>query len=503
MRPRDGVAAARRLAKILGQARRKGGCSLGRRAAAVKDIAERARALHSDLCLGAALGLDPAVDAAAIRAVVDPADDIVVRAVAGAPVATLLVFHDGMVDLGEVASLAENLAEDSAPPRGDVTETPTVRSAIDQILAGGVIVLRRGLPAWAITLPASLDPPAPQEERVVRGPQVALTPDLEVNLALIRNFVQRRDLRVEFRRVSEYSTSRLAIVYLAGKADPAVGEILRRRLDNVNHDTIYEVTMLKPTLADDPFSPFVNVQLTERVDLCALGLLGGRHVLLANGSADALVLPCTWPELMSSPEDRYLPRFIADSNRVLRHLGAFLALTLESAFIAVTTVNQELLPTPLAYAIARSRVGVPLPPVAEVLLMALVVEILREATVRLPSVLSQTIAIVGALVLGQAVVQANLISAPVIVLVALVALASFVVPQYEGAVIVRVLRFPAMLCAAVLGLYGLTLFFVAVLLHMSGLRSFGVPYLAPVAPHRGAPPWNVIRAPPWLRRRMA
>lgn len=471
--------------------------------ATVREIAEDARVLYDQLCISLPFTGEPAADAGAIQAIVAPADDIATCPVEGTSATTLIVFHKGLVDVVALASLVADLRADAWKPSGHVALVDTPKAAVDAILAGAVLLLRRGHAPTVISLAAALNPPQPQDERLVRGPRQALTAHLDHNLALIRNMVQRRALRVELRPVNADSRSKLAIVYLEGQADPAVRQTLMQRLDSVAQRTIFEVTMLQPALADDPLSPFVNVQLTERVDMCALGLLNGRHVVLAAGSAQALVLPATWPELMSSPEDRYLPRYMADANRVIRYASAFVALTLESAFIAVTTVNQELLPTPLAYAIARSRVGVPLPPVAEVVLMAIVIEILREAAVRLPAVLSQTIAIVGALVIGQAVVQASLISAPVIVLVALVALASFVVPQYEAAVIIRFLRFPAMLCAAVLGIYGLTLFFMAILLHMAGLRSFGRPYLAPVASREAAPFWTLVRAPPWIKARLA
>jgi len=222
-------------------------------------------------------------------------------------------------------------------------------------------------------------------------------------------------------------------------------------------------------------------------------VLGGRFALLTSQSSECILLPATLPEMMNSPEDRYLPRYIADFARGLRWFCAFVSALAEPTFIAVTSVHQELLPTPLAFAIARSRSGAPFPILVEVFVMASIIEILRESALRLPSSLSQSIAIVGALVIGQSVVQAGLISTPVIVIVSITALCSFAVPQYEMAMVFRILRFPGMFIAAVLGLYGVAIYFLFILLHLCQLRSFGVAYLAPLAPWQPAQLRRVIR----------
>ena len=434
-----------------------------------------------------------------LRQVFEPADDISVVDVEEAQPAMTLVYHGGLVEVPKLPFLLGHLTDPQESPGINRAKTPA--ETLDAVLKGSVAVFREGEnTVLVVPQPASLPIEQPTTERVVRGPHLALMPDMDQNLALIRTLVQRRDLRVEYHSLDPLSLSKVVVVYLGGAADPGVRDILVERLKKVRASSPVDVTLLKPALADDPWSPFVNVQLTERVDLAATKVLRGGYVVMTTGSSEALLLPTTFIEMMSSPEDSYLPRHMANFDRMIRYGAAFTALLMEALYIALVSVNQDLLPTPLAFAIARSRSGVPLPVVAEVILMALVIEVLKEAAIRLPKILSQTIAIVGALVIGQAVVTASLISAPVIVIVAFVALASFALPQYELAVAIRMLRFPAMIIAAILGLFGLSLYLLLVLAHLAGLRSFGTPYLGPLSPRREGPLPVLVRLPPRVKR---
>ena len=442
-------------------------------------------------------------DVAGLRLLISPSDDIVYSTVPGAPVHCVIVYQRAFADEKALAASLRRYLR-----RGDVKSLPaydtatTLASAVGKLLAGDILLLQEGSPqAVAFSLPASLPSSEPQVERVIRGPHQAFTSDLHENLALMRRMAQAPNLRVEIRSIPGNTTHRYAIAYMDGKAPLSVRAEVLRRISQFKYDNIVSVSVLKPFLADAPYSPFVNVQLTERVDTAVLGLENGRVVLLVGNASETMLLPATLIEMLNSPEDRYLPRYIGDFARFLR-LGSFLvALAGEAAYIAVTSVHQELLPTPLAFAVARSRSGVPLPVFAEVLVMALIIEVLREAAIRLPRSLSQTISIVGALVIGQAVVQAGLISAPVIVLVAVVALASFTIPQYEMAVIVRLLRFPAMVAGVTLGLFGVVMYVFFILIHLAKLRSFGVSYLSPVAPFHIRQVQRLMRIPfKWYRK---
>lgn len=432
-----------------------------------------------------------------IRDLVHPSEDIVVHVFPKSPVDVALVYQTGLTDCQALTqSILQSVNAGSIGDIPALLRTTTPLETLNQILQGQVAVLVEGQSgAMIVPVPASVNPAEPKVERVVRGPHQAFTPHLPQNLALVRRLVQQRELRVEMYSLSPESRSQVIVAYVEGRAKPAVHQELIARLSTYQGQTALDVAAVKPALADDPLSPFPNVQLTERVDTTAAALLDGRYAVLTTGSAQALLLPTTFFDMMSSTEDQYLPRWMGNTNRLVRYAAAFTALVAEPLYIAVTSLHQEFLPTPLAFAIARSRSGVPLPVFAEVLLMALVIEVLREAAVRLPDILSQTISIVGALVIGQAVVQASLISGPVIVVVAFTALSSFVVPQYELAISIRLLRFPAMFAAGMLGLFGLSLYLLFILIHLARLESFGTPYLSPVAPVRRDQLEKVIRLP--------
>ena len=443
-------------------------------------------------------------DVAAIRLQLAPSDDIEIGSVPGSPIAVVLVYQRGAVDARALSvSVLSPLRQGQTASLPATAEVGAVEDAVRHVLDGDLLLLQQGSPSVLVLhLPAALQAAKPSAERVVRGPNEAFTEAFYQNLALLRRMAKHPRLRVEIGQLPGNPQRQFAIAYVQGEASLVVRADLLQRLKQVHIMDVVDVTVLKPALADDPYSPFVNVQLTERVDLAAIAATEGRYVLFTAGSAQVLLLPATFVEMMNSPEDRYLPRYLGDLARVTRWLGFGIALTLESFFIAVTTIHQELLPTPLAFAIARSRSGVPLPVAGEILVMAIVVEVLREAAIRLPAPLSQTISIVGALVIGQAVVQANLISGPVIVVISVAALASFVLPQYEMALIVRFLRFPAMACAAALGLYGVAIFALLTVLHLASLRSFGVAYLSPLAPLHHRQVSRILRLPLRVQRRL-
>lgn len=434
-------------------------------------------------------------DVRLLNEILGRSDDIETRLFPSAPTPSALVFHSSLVNAGEIAGkIVPAIENGSLEKVGGLPKEATFRQAARDILEGRAVLLTEGADhALSLAVPSRSQSADPRTERVVRGPRAAFTGDLAENLALLRQAVTSERLRVESIAVGGVAKSHLALVSLEGVTSETVRAEFLSRISRADLPGFQDVTQFAPALADDPLSPFPNVQATERVDTAAMALLAGRHVLLGHGSWNSLIFPTTWADLMNSPEDEYLPRFVATFVRLLRYIGAITALVLEALYIAVTSIHQELLPTPLALGVARSRVGVPLPVFAEVILLALVVEVLREATIRLPSVLSQTIAIVGALVIGNAIVRASLISAPVIVVVAVAALASFMIPSYEAAITIRLLRYPGMLLSGILGLFGLSWYVILIIIHLARLHSFGIAYLSPVAPFRKSFAWRVLR----------
>lgn len=426
---------------------------------------------------------DLKTDLAALHAQLMPCGDIVFHLFPPENPRALFLYQAGGTDLEKLMTRAGSLLDQNTGALPALRNVATYGDVVHTVLEGHPVFLQDGSKTAAV-LPFASQPKSstPEVERVIRGPHQAFTASFEGNLALLRSELPTPHLRVDLRAFGDRAPFRVALAYLEGLAPMSVRDEVWERLQRSRLPAVLDATQLGTALADDPLSPFPNVQATERVDMAAQATLGGRFVLLAQNSPTVLLLPTTLADLLSTSEDYYLPRFMGTFVRLLRYAAVLVTLAFEPLYIAVTAIHHELLPTPLALAVARSRAGVPLPVFAEVLVLALIIEILREAAIRLPKILSLTITIVGALVIGESVVRASLISAPVIVLVAFVALTSFVIPSYEAAISIRLLRFPAMVLAAILGLYGVTWYLLLLLAHMARLRSFGVAYTAPFSP---------------------
>jgi hypothetical protein len=472
----------------------------------VKAIRDAADTLLAELAREEGFVGLPEVDAATLRATChEPADWIEVPCELPDGRRGILVFLEGGADAAKVGAVRQVLEAvgPEALPTVEVAKTP--QKAAFALLKGFAVVFVAGDPTVrAVPATIRLSPETTKTERVVRGPSTSVSHTAADTLADLRGVLRTPDLKVEKYIVGTRANSKVFLLFLDGVAQPELVEMVRQKLRTYREEVLLDAAQLTPLFTTDATAMLPVTQPTERLDLLAQALIQGRVGIVVERSPTALLVPATFPELMSTTEDTYLPRYMATAARFLRYLAALFTVLLEPLYIAVTTVNHELLPTPLVMAIANSRAGVPLPVSVEVFLMALVVEVLREASVRLPNSLSQTIAIVGGLVIGQAVVQARLISAAVIVVVALTALFSFLIPNYELAVAIRYMRYLGMPLAAMFGLYGVLLFLMAILAQMARLESLGVSYLFPIAPFR-SPFWERVlryRWPKsWWRRR--
>jgi len=255
---------------------------------------------------------------------------------------------------------------------------------------------------------------------------------------------------------------------------------VRTRLKEIDIDAIEDSGYVLELIEDNPKSIFPQILQTERPDRVVGNLLEGKIGILVENSPFALVAPCTFFNMMASPEDYYGRFFISSFVRFLRYFFLLIALMFPAIYISVTTFHQELLPTNLIYSVATSRERVPFPAFLEALLMEITFEALREAGLRLPKPIGQTVSIVGALVIGEAAVSAGIVSAPLVIVVATTGIASFMFPNYSLSGAIRLLRFMMIFLAGTLGFYGILLGIMFVLIHLVKLRSFGVPYLSPI-----------------------
>lgn len=322
----------------------------------------------------------------------------------------------------------------------------------------------------------------PEDQSVVRGPRDAFTENLRTNTALIRRKIHNPNLWLKTRTIGSVSQTNVAIMYIQGIAEPQVIDEIHARLDKINISGVLESGIIEQLIEDTTLTPFPTIYNTERPDVIAAGLMEGRVAILVDRTPFVLLVPALFNHFFQAAED-YYQRSDFGLLRLLRFISFIIALMGPSVYIAITTFHQEMLPTQLMISIAAGREGVPFPAFIEAFMMETIFEILREAGVRMPRAIGQAVSIVGALVVGQAAVEAGLISPGMVIVVSITAISSFVLPSYNLGIAVRLLRFPIMGLAAVAGFFGLFIGVCIILLHLCGLKSFGVLYMSPFAPY--------------------
>lgn len=324
----------------------------------------------------------------------------------------------------------------------------------------------------------------PNNEQVIQGSHEGFIENLLTNLHLIRKSIRTSDLTLEHLSVGDQIQSKIALVYMKGLANEEIINEFKRRVGHISIDHLPSVGFLQELIEDSTWSPFPQILTTERVDRVAGHLNEGRVAVLMEGNPSCLIIPVTFFAFFHSPDDYNSRWMIGTFIRAMRLMSIFIAVNLPAIYIAVIGFHFEVLPDDLVLPIVSSIRNIPFPPLIEALLMELTIELIREAGVRLPSRIGQTIGIVGGLVIGDAVVRAGLISNTMIVVVAITAVAAYCIPTTEMSDAVRFLRFPHMLLASTFGFVGIIFGFMITLAHLCRLESFGTPYFAPWAPFR-------------------
>lgn len=338
----------------------------------------------------------------------------------------------------------------------------------------------------------------PETEQVILGPREGFIENISTNISLLRYRLPTPDFQVKTMKIGRLTKSTVAICYLKGIANETVIEEVEKRLSEIDIDAILDVGYLEQFIEDNPFSPFPQTQSTERPDKTVANLVEGRVAILVDGSPFSIMVPVVFNQFYQTTED-YSSRFLMGSFvRLARMLALVFSLIFPSLYVSLISFNPELLPTEFAVAVAGGRAGVPYPAVIEVLIIEISMEILREATVRLPKQVGGALSIVGVLVIGQAAVEAGLSSPITVVVIALTTIGSFATPTYTAAFALRMLRFPIMILAGIFGLFGVMVGVIFIFNHMLSLKSFGVPYMAPVSPENYQGMKDVIiRSPLW------
>ncbi|MFJ8064503.1 spore germination protein [Psychrobacillus sp. NPDC096426] len=338
----------------------------------------------------------------------------------------------------------------------------------------------------------------PTAQSVVRGPREGFSENLRINTALIRRIIKDPNLWMESKVIGKRSKTNIAIMYIKDVAKNSVLEELRTRLDSIDIDGILESANIEELIQDSKYSPFPTVYNTERPDSTAASLLEGQIAILIDGTPFVLIVPALFTQFFQSTEDYYQRSTMASLIRLLRFFAFGISLLAPGLYVAIITFHHEMLPSPLLISLAAQRENVPFPAFIEVMIMEIAFEILREAGLRMPRVIGAAMSIVGGFVIGTAAVEAGIISAAMVIVVSLTAIASFVPPSYDIAIASRMLRFMFIALAAMFGLYGMTIGLIALILHLCSLSSFGIPYMTPLAPFIPSAQKDIfIRQPLW------
>lgn len=315
----------------------------------------------------------------------------------------------------------------------------------------------------------------PDSEKVLQGPREGFTEAFMPNLSMIRRRLKNHHLKFTYKTVGTETKTNLVMCYIDNLCDKAVLNEVKKRLDAYDIDSALDSNYIVECISDNKYSPFPTVGVTERPDIVAAKLLEGRVAVLVDGSPVAITVPQIFQETFQSNDDYYMNFLYANMSRFLRIFGFFLTISIPAIYLALLTYHQEMIPTKLLFSIASSRQGVPFPTLLEAIVLLMVFEILKEAGTRTPGTIGQTLSIVGALVLGQAAVEARFVSAPMVIVIAFAGITALLVPKLKTASLL--LRMGLLLCAALLGLYGYLFGLALILLHLCSLDSFGVPYL--------------------------
>ena len=382
-----------------------------------------------------------------------------------------------------------------------VSEARDMNELVTAILEGNVVLLISGQSTALILQNTGLKSRAisePQTEVLVRGPKEGFIENITTNITLIRRRLKSPNLIFEDLHIGRITYTAVTVAYIKGLVSPDLVAETKRRLGRIDIDGVLESGYLEEFIEDNSYSPFPQILHTERPDRVVASLLEGRIAILTDGTPFALIAPAEFTTFMKSPEDYYERYILGTAILWLRYIALVMSLLLPSLYIAITTFHQEMIPTKLLISIAESRQGVPFPALVEALAMEFIFEFIREAGLRLPRAVGQAVSIVGGLVIGQSAVQAGIVSPLMIIVVAVTGMASFITPSYNIGVSLRLLRFPMMLLGGTLGLFGIMTGILAIIIHMAGLRTFDVPYLASMAPlHMSDLKDVLIRAPWW------
>lgn len=386
---------------------------------------------------------------------------------------------------------------------GEVRKEDDFEKAVAAILNGDCVLFLEGSVQCSVISCKGYEKRSveqPSYEVSMRGPRESFNENLRTNTTLLRRRVKNSNLIFENFVKGRKTSTNICITYIKGLAEPKLIDEVKKRIKRINVDMILESGYIEEYIEDRPLSIFATMGITERPDVLAAKLMEGRVGIIVDGTPFALTAPFMLAEAFQNPEDYYARPIYTGIVRIFRYLAFFLSIMIPGIYVAFTSFHQELIPTSLLFTIAASAEGVPFGSFAEVTLFLLVFELLKEAGIHMPKNIGQTISIVGGLVMGEAAIQAGLIGAPVVIIIAFTAVSSFVVPTIGNEV--ALLRWIFLFLGGFLGGFGIAVGLIGFTIHIAGLESFGYSFASPFVPCRPEDLKDtIIRAPLWMMHR--
>jgi spore germination protein KA len=325
----------------------------------------------------------------------------------------------------------------------------------------------------------------PTNENVSKGPKDSFIENYRTNTAIIRRRIKDPGLIIEQRIIGERTKSVVGIFYINSIANDQLVQMVRDRLSTINTDSVLTTSTIEDALSDDLKSILPQVNTTERPDKFSADIIEGRVGIIVDGIPFGFIAPGTFNQFMQTPEDYSRKSMVSSFIRVIRFASLVLAIFLPSLYVAITTFHPEMIPTNIVLFIAKSRQGVAFPAAVETLGLIIAFEILYEAGLRIPKSVGQTVSIVGTLVVGQAAVEAKLVSPSIVVIIAATAIASFTIPSQDFSNFVRLWRILSTIFGIVLGLLGVVISIIFMTFSICKLESFGVSYMSPFVGNDG------------------
>jgi hypothetical protein len=416
----------------------------------------------------------------------------------GTPV--LLVYVEGLVDVSllqrdVIPNLMQldssNVFDESMQyanlPSANTTLTDRLEVLMTYVLSGWPILFINGFDrAIAVNLikfeKRSIS--EAKNEKNVKGSDEAFIESISVNIATLRRTVKTNRLKIKMITTGDITNQTVALIYIEDLANPQNIEALYRKIDEISYDGLFDVSYIEQLIADNQITPFPHYMTTERPDRTLSCLLEGMVAIMVDGSSNALMAPVTFFSFFQAPDDYNGNWLVGSLIRLLRMFGLVIALFLPALYIAIVSYHYYMIPLNLLIPLAESRAKVPFPPIIEVLILETTLEMLREATIRLPTYIAMSLGVVGGLIIGQAAVDAGIVSNIIIIVVSITAIASFIIPNYDMALTVRYIRFIVMFFASIFGIIGVVICAVFIIAHLVVLESLGEPYFKPLFPFR-------------------